>query len=93
MILWRPRFASQYRGVHSVLSAPKHRRDLLLAQREPEEDVSVSLKGHYGKFNDLALRVKQAKDLFLIIGPPGTLRLLSVCSPHSKRPWPKMERQ
>lgn len=61
-----------YRGVHAFLSAPQERRDLLLLQREPRVDTSLTLAGDYGAFNDLALRVKQARDLFLIIGPPGT---------------------
>ena len=61
-----------YRGVHAFLSAPQERRDLLLLQREPQVDRSMALSGDYGAFNELALRVKQARDLFLIIGPPGT---------------------
>lgn len=61
-----------YRGLHSLLSASKERRDLLLMQREPQADTSVALRGNYDGFNDLALRVRQAQDLFLIIGPPGT---------------------
>ena len=65
-------YGSLYRGMHAFLSAPKERRDLLLLQRKPETDESVTLKGDYGTFNELALRVKQARDLFLIIGPPGT---------------------
>ena len=66
-------YGSLYRGMHSFLSAPKARRDLLLFQREPEVDESVTqLRGDYGDFNDMALRVKRAKDFFLIIGPPGT---------------------
>ena len=65
-------FASLYRGMHAFLSAPQERRDLILLQRKPEVDGSVQLRGDYGSFNDLALRVKQAKDLFLMIGPPGT---------------------
>ncbi len=65
-------YSSLYRGMHAFLSAPKKRRDLLLLQREPEVDDTVSLKGEYGCFNELMLRVKRAKDLFLIIGPPGT---------------------
>ncbi|MCR4773490.1 MAG: AAA family ATPase [Prevotella sp.] len=65
-------FTTLYRGMHSFLSAPKERRDLILLQRRPEVDSSVSLNGDYGSFNEMALRVKQAKDLFLIIGPPGT---------------------
>lgn len=65
-------FSSLYRGMHAFLSAPKQRRDLLLLQREPEIDNSQTLVGDYGSFNELALRVKQAQDLYLIIGPPGT---------------------
>lgn len=65
-------FGSLYRGVHSFLSAPKRRRDLILLQRKPEVDKDRGLMGDYGQFNNLALKVKQAKDLFLIIGPPGT---------------------
>ena len=65
-------YSGLYRGMYSFLQAPKERRDLILFQREPETDKSVLLKGDYGSFNELSLRVKQAKDFFLIIGPPGT---------------------
>lgn len=65
-------YSSLYRGMHAFLSAPQRRKDLLLLQREPEVDNSLTLKGDYGCFNDMMLKVKQAKDLFLIIGPPGT---------------------
>ena len=65
-------YSSLYRGMHAFLSAPQERRDLLLLQRDPAVDSSLQLCGDYGKFNELALRVKQAQDFFLIIGPPGT---------------------
>lgn len=65
-------YSGLYKGLHAFLTAPKERRDLLLLQRAPQTDTSVRLKGDYGDFNELSLRVKQAKDLFLIIGPPGT---------------------
>ena len=65
-------YSSLYKGMYAFLSAPKTRRDLLLMQREPETDASVTLKLDHGKFNDLAQKVKAAKDFFLIIGPPGT---------------------
>ncbi len=61
-----------YRGIHAFLSASQERRDLLLMQREPRVNTSLTLRGDYGAFNELALHVKQACDLFLIIGPPGT---------------------
>lgn len=65
-------FGPLYRGIYSLLSAPKERRDLLLLQRRPQADGTRRLKGHYGDFDELALRVKQAQDFFLIVGPPGT---------------------
>ena len=65
-------FSTLYRGMHTFLSAPQERRDLLLLQRRPRTDKSLRLVGDYGAFNDLSLKAKQAKDLFLIIGPPGT---------------------
>lgn len=65
-------YSSLYRGMHAFLSAPQMRKDLLLLQREPQVDKSLTLTGDYGAFNDLALKVKQARELFIIIGPPGT---------------------
>ncbi len=64
--------AALYRAMHAFLSAPQERRDLLLLQRDPRCDKSLALRGDYGTFNELALKVRQASDLFLIIGPPGT---------------------
>lgn len=63
---------SQYAGMLAFLQAPKTRRELLLFGREPRVDTSKQLRGEYGPFNELALRVRQAEDFFLIIGPPGT---------------------
>ena len=60
------------RGLFAFLEADKERRDLLLAQREPRRDESLTLKGDYGTFNELVLRAKQAQDYFIVIGPPGT---------------------
>lgn len=65
-------YSSRYRGLHAFLAAPQERRDLVLLQRQPSVDSSLQLRGNYGDFNDLSLRVKRARDFFLIIGPPGT---------------------
>ena len=65
-------YGSLYKGMHAFLSAPQERRDLILTQREPRIDQYATIKGNYGDFNELELRVKQAQELFLIIGPPGT---------------------
>ncbi len=65
-------YSGQYRAIHSFLSASKQRRDILMMQREPLVDTGRTINGDYGNFNELQQRVKQAQDLFIIIGPPGT---------------------
>lgn len=65
-------FNGLYRAMHSFLSAPQSRRDLLMFRRSPNIDKSLSLKLDHSGFNNLALKAKQARDLFLIVGPPGT---------------------
>lgn len=70
-------YRSLYQGLQLFLEARQERKDLLLLQRKPRVDTTLTLKGDYAcqgntEFNDLVLRVKQARDLFLIIGPPGT---------------------
>lgn len=65
-------YGSSYRALHAFLSMPRERRDLLLLRREPHIDVSFQLRGDYGEFNSLVLRAKQARDIFLLVGPPGT---------------------
>lgn len=70
-------YRALYQGLQLFLSARKERKDLLLLQRHPAVDTTLQLKGDYAtetgnEFNELVLRVKQACDLFLIIGPPGT---------------------
>ena len=63
---------SLFRSLHKFLSAPAHRKSLLLGQRRPEFDASRKLKGDYGQFNDLVLGAMQARDYYLVVGPPGT---------------------
>ncbi|MBQ7820140.1 MAG: AAA family ATPase [Bacteroidales bacterium] len=65
-------YSSLYKNMHKFISAPKERRDLILLQRTPKISNSKKLNNDYGNFNDLALKVKQAEELFIIIGPPGT---------------------
>ncbi len=65
-------FTGLYRAMHSFLSAPVSRRNLLMMRRQPVTDASLSLNLDHGGFNELALRAKQARDFFLIVGPPGT---------------------
>lgn len=68
-------YNSQYRGLYAFLTAPQARRDLLLGQRRPAiAPERGTLLGDYGseEFNHLVSRARQATDLYLIIGPPGT---------------------
>lgn len=65
-------YAALYRGMHAFLSAPRERKELLMAARHPKVNENLSLIGEYGSFNELSLRVRQARELFLIIGPPGS---------------------
>lgn len=65
-------FSSLYRGMHAFLSAPRERRDLIVTGRRPAVDRTITLHGDYGEMNGLVLRVRRARDLYLIVGPPGT---------------------
>ncbi len=71
-------FGYLYRALYAFLTATSERRALLLDQRRPRVDTSLTLLGDYSnngvspEFNELVLRAKQAQDYFLLIGPPGT---------------------
>lgn len=61
-----------FRGLYAFLSAQADRKELLLGVRLPAQLEDVKLNGDYGRFNELILKEKQAKDYFLLVGPPGT---------------------
>ena len=71
-------YSALYRSMYSFLTAKADRKDMILNRRQPQIDRTLSLNGDYshgGKcpdFNELVLKAKQAKDFFLLIGPPGT---------------------
>lgn len=68
----------QLQSLFALLNAPRERQALLLAERQPRIDTSQSLRIDHAQpngnceFNDLALRAVQARDIFLVVGPPGT---------------------
>lgn len=60
-------------GLHRFITAMQDRKDLLLGQRPPQTDKSRQLtKSYHPDYDEVLLKAKQAKDYFLLIGPPGT---------------------
>lgn len=65
--------AASLRSLSLFLKAEPERQELLLGQRAPKADTSLKLCQHYSDdYDDIVLRMKQAQDYFLLIGPPGT---------------------
>ncbi len=65
--------SASLRSLTAFLQALPERQNLLLGQREPKADLTQELSQHYSAdYDDIVLRMKQAKDYFLLIGPPGT---------------------
>ena len=61
------------RSLHTFISAPKERKDLLLGQRVPRVDHSLSLsRSYHPHYDEIVLQAKQAQDCYLLVGPPGT---------------------
>lgn len=67
-------FRASIRDLYSLLTTPTERINLLLARREPRFNKERTLAGNYGNeyINEIVLKAKQADDLFLLVGPPGT---------------------
>ncbi len=67
-------FNQAYSGLYSLLTAPRERKELLLGIRPPAADPSARLNRHYlnEEIDRVVLKAKQAKDYFLLVGPPGT---------------------
>lgn len=65
--------SSAIRGLHELITAPKERKNILLGQRQPEADTNRTLtRNYHPNYDDILLRIKQANDYFMLIGPPGT---------------------
>lgn len=67
-------FTTQYRGLFSLLTALPDRRDLILGQRLPQTDTSISLTREIEneEVRNIILGAMQARDYYLLVGPPGT---------------------
>ena len=56
-----------------LLRTQPDRRALLLEQRPPRADESLRLsRSYHPNYDDILLRALQARDYFLLVGPPGT---------------------
>ena len=61
------------RSLQQFVTARPERRALLLGQREPRCDKRLHLTENYSNSYDTMLeKVKQSRDYFLLVGPPGT---------------------
>ena len=62
------------RGLLQFATADPSRRALLLGQREPQANRSVVMlsQPYNPHYDDILLRIRQACDYFLLVGPPGT---------------------
>ena len=67
-------FRATFRDLYSLLTAPLPRVELLLSQRQPRFDRTLTLTRDYGNkyINEIVLKAKQAEELFMLVGPPGT---------------------
>lgn len=64
---------SAMRSLFEFVTAPAARKALLLGQRPPERDATLRLTRMYNpSYDGVIERVKQARDYFLLVGPPGT---------------------
>ena len=64
---------SNIRSLQSFITGPADKRALLLGQRSPEADTTLTLSRNYHPdYDEIVLKAKQARDYFLLIGPPGT---------------------
>ncbi len=64
---------SSIRSLHRFITSSPRRKALLLGQRPPEADTSLRLsRTYHPDYDDVLLRIQQARDYFLLVGPPGT---------------------
>lgn len=64
---------SSISSLQTFITALPSRRDLLLGQRQPEADTRQTLhNSHHADYDPIILKALQAKDYFLLVGPPGT---------------------
>lgn len=67
-------FRAAFRDLFSLLTAPEERINMLLARTTPRIDTARTLNGCYTNeyIDRIVLQAKQAEELFMLVGPPGT---------------------
>ena len=64
---------SAIRSLYTFITSNEECRQLLLGQRMPRVDKSLTLsRSYHPDYDEIILKAKQAQDYFLLIGPPGT---------------------
>lgn len=64
---------SAFGSLYQFITAGQSRKTLLLGQRAPQCDACLSLSRSYNPdYDDVILHAKQARDYYLLVGPPGT---------------------
>ncbi len=64
---------SSIRSLHQFITSAPDRRRLLLGQRQPTADTTITLSRSYSEaYDPILLRISQARDFFLLVGPPGS---------------------
>ena len=64
---------SAIRSLYTFITSNEERHQLLLGQRAPRSDKSLTLsRSYHPDYDEIILKAKQAQDYFLLIGPPGT---------------------
>ncbi|MBO4812509.1 MAG: ATP-binding protein [Prevotella sp.] len=64
---------SAIRSLQQFITSCPDRRQLLLGQRPPRANTGLRLSRNYHPdYDEVLLRIKQARDYFLLVGPPGT---------------------
>ncbi len=67
-------FRAAFRDLFSLLTAPEERINMLLARTTPRINTARTLNGRYTNeyIDRIVLQAKQAEELFMLVGPPGT---------------------
>lgn len=65
--------SASIKGLHRFITASPQRKALLLGQRAPQVDSTLQLtRSYHHSYDDILLQIKQARDYFMLVGPPGT---------------------